>query len=111
MYYQFQPLYIGTLVESRKDGVYYVGEVLCSKQNNQVLDLIRNEYYDYVPAEDQMYVPIGHVYVMNIKTDIPNVPKRIILTKQGLLNLARQLNKDWAKINIDDPISFVRRIK
>ena len=117
MNYRFRKLYIGTLAENEKEGmshcVVYQGDILCTKdKNNMLFDIINGNTYDYADFGSHREVPNGRLYVYGLSEDFPQEFGYNIISRKRLIELAGVLNDTGSCIKIPENETVkVKRMK
>ncbi|MDD2203489.1 MAG: hypothetical protein PHT75_02370 [Bacilli bacterium] len=107
MNYQFEKIFIGTLVENETENmsrcVVYQGDILCTvSKDNVVRDLINGNLYDYLGFENHRSALNGTTYVYSLSEAFPKDFKSNILSKATLIELARELNANGRSIKLPE---------
>jgi len=105
MNYQFEKIFIGTLAENETENmshcVIYQGDILCTvSKDNVARDLLNGGFYDYLGIENHRSAPNGKTYIYSLSEAFPKDFKTNMLSRNTLIELAYELNKDGHSIQI-----------
>lgn len=106
MKYNSKEMYIATLAQNEGNSITYCGDILCTVKENKVEDLLtEEESYRLLDFENRHLASEGEIYVIGISNFFPKKYKGVDLsTKEELIELANELNNDWANIIVSSGI-------